>query len=327
MRALVCNEWGKPEDLTLDEVHPPIPGPGEIRFEVAAAGANFADTLMIAGQYQTKPPFPFTPGLEAAGTVVDCGEEVTGFEPGDRVMAMLSHGGFAEQAVAAASDSLHMPDGMSFETGAAFTTAYVSAHVAIRWVGELAAGETMLVLGAAGGIGLAAVEIGKAMGATVIAGASSAEKLAATREHGADEGINYVEEDLRTRVAELTDGRGVDVCFDPVGGDLFDPALSSLAWGGRILIVGFAGGSIPAIPANRLLVKNRSARGSSLRHYRWHAKDRLAATGDELLTWYREGKLNPLVSETYPLDGVVDALQALAGRRAIGKLVIMIGQD
>ncbi|MFT6581630.1 MAG: NADPH2:quinone reductase [Alphaproteobacteria bacterium] len=210
---------------------------------------------------------------------------------------------------------------MSFDDAAAFPVAYISSDVAIRWQGRLAAGETLLVLGSAGGVGLTAVEIGKAMGARVIAGASSAEKLATARDHGADELINYAEESLKDRVMALTDGRGVDVCFDPVGGDLFDPALSSLAWGGRILIVGFVGG-IPRIPANRLLVKNRSALGCSLRHYRWNEPEKLKQSVDALLEWHSAGKLSPLVTQRFPLDQTADAITLLTNRRAHGKIVV-----
>ena len=285
---------------------------------------NYADSLLVAGKYQTRPEFPFAPGLEAAGTVLRCGDGVTRFKPGDRVMSMLYCGGFAEQAVAREIDTQLVPAGMDFATAGSFLIAYVSSHVAIRWQGRLEAGETMLVLGAAGGVGLTAVEIGKAMGARVIAGASSADKLAVAKAHGADELINYAEEDLKERVEALTGGKGVDVVYDPVGGDLFDSALSSLGWGGRILLIGFVAG-VPQIPANRLLVKHRSAMGSSLRYFRYNVPDKLHRSMDELARWHGEGKLKPLVSDRYPLERAVDAIRVLTERRATGKVVVEVG--
>jgi NADPH2:quinone reductase len=228
----------------------------------------------------------------------------------------------AEQAVAPEAETFAIPDGMSFEEAGAFPIAYISSDVAIRWQGRLEPGETMLVLGAAGGVGLTAVEIGKAMGARVIAAASTAEKLAVARERGADEGINYATEKLTERVMALTGDKGVDVCFDPVGGDLFDAALSSLGWGGRILLVGFVGG-VPRIPANRLLVKHRSALGSSLRYFRWNAPDKLRRSVEALIGWYGEGKLRPLVSHRLPLARSAEAIKLLTDRRAHGKIVVV----
>jgi NADPH2:quinone reductase len=239
-------------------------------------------------------------------------------------MAMLAYGGLAEQAVAEESDTFAIPDGMSFEEAGAFPIAYISSHVAIRWQGRLEPGETLLVLGAAGGVGLTAVEIGKAIGARVIAGASTAEKLAVARARGADEVVDYAAEKLTDRVMALTDGKGADVCFDPVGGDLFDAALSALGWGGRILVVGFVGGT-QQIPANRLLVKNRSALGCSLRYYRWQAPDKLRRSVDELMEWYRAGKLAPCVTHRLPLAQSVEAIRLLTDRKAHGKVVVVPG--
>jgi NADPH2:quinone reductase len=254
--------------------------------------------------------------------VLRCGDGVTRYRPGDRVMAILAYGGFAEQAVADEVETFAVPDGMPLDEAGAFPIAYISSHVAIRWQGRLEAGETMLVLGAAGGVGLTAVEIGKAMGARVIAAASTADKLAAARARGADEGVNYATENLTERVMALTDGRGADVCFDPVGGEVFDAALSALGWGGRILLIGFVGG-VPQIPANRLLVKHRSALGSSLRYFRWHAPDKLRLSVEELTRWYVEGKLAPCVTHRLPLEGTVEAIRLLTDRKAHGKLVVM----
>jgi len=324
MRAIVCHAWGAPESLKLEDVPAPTPKGDEVLIDVRATAINYADSIMVAGKYQTKPPFPFSPGLETAGVVARCGDAVTRFKPGDRVMAIVPYGGLAEQAVASQDETFVIPRGMPFEEAGAFPIAYISSHVAIRWEGRLEPGETMLVLGAAGGVGLTAVEIGKAMGARVIAAASTDEKLAAAKDHGADDGINYTTEKLTERVMALTAEKGADVCFDPVGGELFDAALSSLGWGGRILLVGFVGG-VPNIPANRLLVKNRAALGSSLRYYRWHAPDKFRRSVDELLAWYDAGKLRPLVTHRLPLEQSVEAIRLLTDRKAHGKVVVTMG--
>jgi NADPH2:quinone reductase len=322
MRAVICRAWGEVETLKVEDVAPPTPGRGQVLIDVKATAVNYADAIMVAGRYQTKPPLPFSPGLETAGVVAACGEGVTRFARGDRVMAILAYGGLAEMAVADEVETFAMPGGMPFDEAGAFPIAYMSSHVAIRWQGRLEPGETLLVLGAAGGVGLTAVEIGKAMGARVIAGASTADKLAVARERGADETVNYATENLTERVLALTDGKGADVCFDPVGGALFDAALSALGWGGRILLVGFVGG-VQQIAANRLLVKHRAALGSSLRYFRWHAPDKLRQSVDELLRWYGEGKLRPLVSQRVPLDKTVEAIRLLTDRKAHGKIVVV----
>src|SRR3989475_4631075 len=323
MRAVICRAWGEVDDLRVEEVSAPTPGPDDVLITVKATAVNYADALMTAGRYQTRPELPFSPGLETAGVVSACGVGVTRLKPGDRVMAILAYGGLAEMVVAPESETFAIPAGMSFEEAGAFPVAYISSHVAIRWQGRLEAGETLLVLGAAGGVGLTAVEIGKAMGARVIAAASTAEKLAATRERGADEVVNYATEKLTDRVMALTDGKGADVCFDPVGGDLFDSALSSLGWGGRILLIGFVAGG-PQIPANRLLVKHRAALGSSLRYFRWHAPDKLLRSVEELVRWYGEGKLRPLVTHRLPLEQSVEAIRLLTDRKAHGKVVVVV---
>jgi NADPH2:quinone reductase len=321
MRALICREWGGIDGLELGEMPVPQPAADEVLIRVKATAVNYADAIMVAGKYQTKPKLPFSPGLETAGVIEACGRDVSGFKQGDRVMAILAYGGLAEYAVAPAAETFRIPEGMGWVEAGAFPVAYISSHVAIRWQGRLEAGETMLVLGAAGGVGLTAVEIGKALGLRVIAAASTAEKLAVAAEHGADATINYTTEKLTERVMALTGDRGVDVCFDPVGGDLFDAALSSLAWGGRILLVGFVGG-IPQIPANRLLVKHRAALGSSLRYFRWHAPDKLRRSVDELLQWHSEGKLKPCITHRFPLEESVAALALLTDRQAFGKIVV-----
>ena len=322
MRALLCRAWGEVDTLGIEDVASPKPGRGQVLIDVKATAVNYADAIMVAGRYQTKPPLPFSPGLETAGVVAACGDGVTRFKPGDRVMAILPYGGLAEQAVADEVETFKIPPGMPFDEAGAFPVAYVSSHVAIRWQGRLQAGETLLVLGAAGGSGLTAVEIGAALGARVIAAASTAEKLAVAREHGAAEVVNYTEDKLAERVLALTDGRGADACFDPVGGELFDAALSSLGWGGRMIVFGFVGG-VPQIPANRLLVKNRSAVSSSLRYFRWYARERLQASVAELLTWYREGRLRPRVTHRLALADTVEAIRLLTERKAYGKVVVV----
>ena len=325
MRALICRAWGAVDDLKVEEVAAPAPAADEVLIDVRATSVNYADSIMVAGKYQTRPPFPFSPGLETAGVVARCGPQVTRFRAGDRVMATLGWGGLAEQAVAKESETFAIPPGMSFEAAGAFPIAYISSDVAIRWQGRLQAGETLLVLGAAGGVGLAAVEIGKAMGACVIAGASTAEKLAVAREHGADDLVNYATENLTERVMALTGDRGADVCFDPVGGELADAALSALGWGGRMLLIGFVGG-VQQIPANRLLVKNRSALGCSLRHYRNHEPAKLRASVEALLAWYGQGKLKPYVSHRLPLEQGVEAIKLLTERKAAGKVVVVVSK-
>ena len=326
MRALICQAWGAIDDLELADVAAPEPGPGELLLDVVASSANYADSIMVAGNYQTKPPFPFSPGLEAAGRVAQVGEGVDGVRPGDRVMAILAHGGFAEQAIAGADETWPLFEGMSFAEGAVFPVAYISAHAAIRWQGRLEAGETMLVLGAAGGAGLAAVEIGRAMGARVIAGASSDQRLETVRAHGADATVNYTTEDLKERVMALTDGKGADVCFDPIGAPLFDAALSALGWGGRYIHFGFVGG-VPQVPANRLLVKHRSAVGSSLRFFRWHRPDLLQRSVADLAGFHAAGHLRPMISHRLPLERGVEALRLLTERRAFGKVVVDVAPE
>src|SRR2546426_2757438 len=322
MRAVICRAWGEVDDLRVEEVSAPTPGPDDVLIAVKATAVNYADALMTAGRYQTKPDLRFSPGREPAGVVAEWGQRVTRLKPGDRLMPILAYGGLAEMPVAPEAETFAIPSRMSFEEAGAFPIAYISSHVAIRWQGRLEAGETLLVLGAAGGVGLTAVEIGKAMGARVIAGASTPERLAVAHARGADALVNYATENLTERVMALTDGKGADVCFDPVGGDLFDAALSALGWGGRILIVGFVGG-VQQIPANRLLVKNRAALGCSLRYFRWNAPDKLHRSVDELLRWYEEGKLKPLITHRLPLERGVEAIRLLTDRKAHGKVVVV----
>lgn len=323
IRAAVCRRWGGIDDVSVEQIPAPRPGPDEVLIEVHASGINTTDVLLVSGSHQTNRmlTLPYVPGLETAGVVAQCGERVSHLAPGKRVMALLPGGGLAEQAVAKAAEVFAIPDGMSFGDAGAFPVSYISGHLALHWNGRLTAGETLLVLGSSGGVGFSAVQIGKAMGARVIAGASSSERLAVVENAGADAVIDYSTENLKERVMALTGGKGADVCFDPIGGKLADAALSSLGWGGRILILGFVGG-FQQIPANRLLVKNRSAIGCSGRHFRLHAPDKVARSASMLLQWYEEGKLKPLVSTTLPLTRTVDALRLLAERKVLGKVVV-----
>jgi len=325
MRALVCKKWGSPKDLQVSELPEPEIGPTSVLIDVFAASVNYADLVMIEGRYQTRPSFPFAPGLEAAGVIVKCGVDVKNFKPGDRVMALLDHGGFAELAVAYEDICYAIPTGMDNETAAAFLIAYASSHVALCWQANLDPGENLLVLGSAGGVGLTAVEIGKIMGARVLAAASTSEKLALAKSRGADETINYSEVDLKNVVMDLTEQKGVDVCFDPIGGKYFNSALSSVGWGGRYLHIGFVGG-IPEIPANRLLVKHRSAMGSALRFYRNNRPDLLEKSVTSLLDWWGKGLLKIEISQTYKLEEAINALNHLQKRSVTGKVVIRIKQ-
>lgn len=321
MKALICEAFAPYKTHAVKEVDPPAMKKGHVRVAVKAAGVNFPDILIVEGKYQFKPPFPFIPGAEAAGIVSEVGEGVEGFKEGDRVFFGSIHGCFAEEIVVPAASLFQMPASMSFEQASAVNLVYGTSYHALKDRAELKPGETLLVLGAAGGVGLTAVEIGKAMGARVIAAASTAEKLAVATAHGAQATVNYTSEKLTERVMALTGDKGCDVCFDPVGGNLFDAALSSLGWGGRILLVGFVGG-VPQIPANRLLVKHRSAMGSSLRYFRWHAPDKLERSVAELLRWHGEGKLNPCITHRLPLERAVEGIRLLTDRQAHGKIVV-----
>ena len=327
MRAVICHAWGGPENLALDDLPAPSTGPGQVMIDVHAAGVNFADILMVAGQYQEKPPLPFVPGLEVAGTIRAIGPGVKRLTPRQRVMAVLDHGGFAEQAVVRESDVFPIPDDMDFAVAAAFTIAYGTAYGALRWRADLRPGELLLVTGAAGGVGLSAVEVGKALGASVIAGASGVDKLALAAARGADHVIDYRDQDLRTRLKEIAQrlGKaGIEVAFDPVGGDTFDALFRALAWNGRVVVIGFAGGRIQQIPANLLLVKNATALGFWWGSYRRHAPELLSPAFAELIGWWSQGLLRPHVSHRLPLGEAAEALKSLKERRATGKVVLTL---
>ena len=323
MRAVVCGEWGGPEKLTVNDVPPPPLRDGAVRIRVHAAGVNFADILLIAGQYQEKPAFPFIPGAEAAGEVTELGAGVNGLKVGDRVMALTGLRSFAEEVVVDAQRVLPIPDAMEFASAAAFPVAYGTSHGALEWRAHLQSGEWLLVTGAAGGVGLTAVEIGKAMGARVIACAGSTEKLAIAQQHGADHLIDYSKEDIRERVKAITGGHGADVIYDPVGGDAFDAALRCVAWGGRIIVIGFAAGRVSQIPANIVLVKNIDVIGFYWGSYQTHKPELLSSSFTQLFRWFKEGKLRPHISHNFPLEQAGDALRLLQQRKSTGKVVLV----
>jgi NADPH2:quinone reductase len=323
MRAMRVNELGTPDVLTMADTPSPAPGPGQVRVAVHAAGCNFADTLMISGHYQYKPDMPFVPGLEVAGTIIDVGDGVTGFASGDRVMSWTGLGGYAEEAVADAANTMPIPEGMDYTTAAGFPITYSTAYVTLnhRQI-HLEPGEVLLVNGATGGAGLAAVDIGKAMGATVVASVGSDAKMAVAKQYGADHAINYAKESIRDRIKELVGG--ADVVFDPVGGHVFMQSLRSLNVDGRIAIIGFAGGDIPQVPANYLLVKNLSAVGVSVGGYRRTHPEVTGQTFLRLAELYAAGRLHPLTGHIYPLAQAADALTMLTTRQATGKVVLQV---
>ncbi|MEQ5838319.1 NADPH:quinone oxidoreductase [Paraburkholderia acidicola] len=323
MRAIRCNEYGPPESLVVEDLPDLQPKTGEVVIDVKAASVNFPDVLIIENKYQFKPALPFTPGSEVAGIVRAVGDGVTHVRPGARVVAFTGSGGFAEQAVAPAAACIPLADGIDFAQAAAFTLVYGTSHHAVVDRAALQAGETMLVLGAAGGVGLAAVEIGKALGARVIAAASTDEKLAACVEHGADATINYSREDLRERIKALTDGKGPDVIYDPVGGVYAEPAFRSIGWRGRYLVVGFANGEIPKLPLNLTLLKGASLVGVFWGDFAKREPQRNAAAFKELLGWMQQGKLRPFISARYSLEDTGRALRDMAERRVTGKIVIV----
>lgn len=325
MRALLCDEPGQAGTLRLAEVPRPEPGPGQVLVRVRAAGVNFADTLMLAGRYQEMPEAPFAPGLEAAGEIAALGPGVEGRRQGERVMALLDQGGFADYALARAEDLHPLPAEVEDATAAALGITYGTAHGSLAWRAGLGAGETLVVHGAAGGTGLACVEVGKALGARVIATAGGPEKLAIAAAHGADLTIDYRREDLRARIKELTDGRGADVILDPVGGAVFEASLRALAFEGRLVTLGFAGGTVPQAPANIVMVKNVAVVGFYWGAYRRRAPARVAEQMQLLLAWLREGRLRPLVSNRLPLERGAEALALLEERKATGKVVIETG--
>ncbi len=323
MKAVLCKAFGPPDSLVVEEVEPLHPGRGQVVIEVKACGVNFPDTLIIQGQYQFKPSLPFSPGGEVAGLVKSVGEGVEHVTVGERIIAFTGWGGFAEEVLVDATRIIPMPADMDFTTASAFIMTYGTAHHALKDRAQLQPGERLLVLGAAGGVGLAAIEIGKALGAHVIAAASTDEKLAVCREHGADETINYQGSDLKQQIKALTAGNGVDVIFDPVGGEYSEAALRGIAWDGRFLVIGFAAGNIPRIPLNLPLLKGCSIVGVFWGAFVAREPKRNEEHLQELFTWLKEGKLKPHISATYPLDQAATALNDLMSRKATGKIVLL----
>ena len=323
MRAVVAEAVSNPQDLKVVDLPEPTPGPGQIRIDVKAASLNFADSLIISHKYQLKPEFPFSPGFEVAGIVSSVGEGVTDFKVGTRVIATMDYGAYREQVIVEDYLAHPIPIELDFVTAAAFPVAYGTSYVGLLRRSHLNAGETVLVHGAAGGVGLTAVEIAKAAGAKVIATASSEEKCEITKNHGADYTINLSKTpEFRDQVKALTEGNGADVIYDPVGGDVFDQSLRCINWGGRLLIIGFAAGRIPQIPANLLLVKSCSAIGVFWSSHRRREPMTLRDDYQRLFEWHSEGKLKPLIGGTYPLQKAGDALEALLSRKVAGKIVL-----
>jgi len=325
MKSLLCRTLTGIDDLTVEEVATPKPGAGEVLIDVAAAGVNFPDVLLVQGKYQFKAPLPFAAGFELAGTVREVGEGVTTVKPGERVLAIVTHGAFAQQCLARADRVMPLPAGADLELAAGMMFTYATSYHALKDRGQLAKGETLLVLGAAGGVGLAAVELGKLMGARVIAAASTPEKLAVCREHGADETIEYTKEDLREALKRIAGAKGVDVVYDPVGGAYSEAAFRSLAWRGRHLVVGFTAGDIPKLPLNLPLLKGASLVGVFLGAFM--EKEPIAArdNGRQLIEWLAAGKIRPHISNRYPLERGTEALREVAERRARGKVLVIPG--
>lgn len=325
MRALVCKEFGPTENLALEEVDAPTPGKGQILLDIKATGVNFPDVLTVQGKYQFKPELPFIPGAEVAGVVTAVGEGVTSRKVGDNVIATTQIGAFAEQCVANEFASFGMGKSMSFEQAAGFAITYGTSYYALKQQAKIQPGETLLVLGAAGGVGIATIQIAKAMGATVIAAASTEEKLDFACEAGADMRINYSTESLKDKVKELTGGKGVDVVYDPVGGDFSEQAFRAIAWDGRFLVIGFASGPIPAMPLNLALLKGASLVG--VFWGAWAARFPMESRQnfDELIKMIDGGKFSPLVTEVYALDDYKAAFASISERRAKGKVILSNG--
>ncbi|MFN0265046.1 NADPH:quinone oxidoreductase family protein [Tepidamorphus sp. 3E244] len=322
MKAVLCKQFGPPETLVVEEVASPEPGPGEIRVDVKACALNFFDTLIIENKYQYKPEPPFSPSAELAGVVSACGEGVSRFKEGDRVVAYTGWGAAREQVVLDENRAVALPDNLAFEAAAGLLVTYGTTIHGLKDRGRLQPGETLAVLGASGGTGIAAVEIGKLMGAKVIACASSQEKLDFCRKHGADETIDYSSQNLKDRLKELTGGAGVDVVYDPVGGDYSEQALRAVAWKGRFLVIGFAAGQIPKIPLNLALLKGLDICGVFWGHFFDIQPEDARANHEQLVAWAAEGKLTVPVDRTFPMDEAIEALQVIARREARGKIIL-----
>jgi len=325
VKALLCREYGPIEGLKVEEVPSPRPGPTEVVVEVKASSLNFPDALLVQGLYQVKPPLPFSPGMELAGVVKEVGTGVRGVKSGDRVVASPGRGGFAQECVVPADRLSPLPPGMDFETGSAFVLTYCTSLHALKDCGHLQSGETLVVLGAAGGVGTSAIEVGKAMGARVIAAASSEEKLAFCRELGADDGIDYEKSDLRQRILDLTGGKGADVVYDPVGGAHTDAALRATAWRGGLLVGGFASGVIPQVKLNLALLKERSLVGVYWGDWTQHDPEGQRRNVEQLVAWFAEKRIKPAVSERVSLEDAPAAMVRLLQRTVKGKVVVVPG--
>ena len=323
MRAVRQHELTGPSGLRVDEIPDPTPSAGELLVDVKAAGINFPDVLLSHGKYQFKPPTPFIPGGELAGVVRAVGPGVTSFAPGDRVASWMIHGCFAETVVANEAGTVKLPEAVSFETGAATLLTYATTIHALADRAHLQKGETLLVLGAAGGVGVAAIELGKAMGARVIAAASTEEKVAFCKAHGADEGIVYTKEDLKERIKALTGGQGANVIYDPVGGPYAEPALRSIAWEGRYLVVGFAAGEIPKIPLNLTLLKGCQIVGVFWGSFAMREPEKNRANAERIFQWVADGTLKPHVDAVLPFDRAREGLERLEQRLVKGKVVLV----
>ncbi len=323
MKAIVCKEFGDINSLAFETVDDPQPGEQELLLAVEAAGINFPDGLLVQGLYQVRPELPFIPGMEMCGKVIAAGNSVSGFQVGERVISCSqSYGAFAEKAVVAANSAIRIPDSVPAETGCNLLVAHGTAHHALQQRGQLKTGETLVVTGAAGGTGLAAVQIGKAMGATVIAAASSESKLQLARDNGADHTVNYSEENLKDGIRRLTDGRGADVIYDPVGGELFDAGVRAMARNGRYLVIGFASGTIPKLPVNLALVKEFSVVGVFWGSFARHEPELFSDNMRQLLAWLDQGVVSVSIEKTFPLAETIDALQHVMQRKVQGKVVL-----
>jgi NADPH2:quinone reductase len=324
MKAILCHAYGPPSDLVFEETAGPATGAAGVKIAVERAGLNFPDVLIVAGKYQMKPPFPFSPGAEVAGVVTEVGPDAGGFAVGDRVMATCGVGGFAEEVVVNHDAVFKIPDSMSFDTAAALPLTYGTTYHALVDRAALQPGETLLVTGAGGGVGLAAVQLGVALGATVIAAAGSAAKLDAAMAAGATHRLDYNSENVVERVKAITNGNGVDVVYDAVGGDVFDAALRAIAWGGRLLIIGFAAGRIPEIPANRLLLKSASAVGVFWGAFAAREPAANRRNFERLFDLYAAGKIDPKIGASYAFEDAPRAIEDLAERAIVGKALIRI---
>ena len=322
MKAIICSQWCEPEDLVLGDLPDPVAGPGEVVIAIKAAALNFFDILMIQGKYQTKPPFPFSPAAEISGVVESVGPGVTDFKVGDRVISSVGHNGAREKVAAPAAATMKIPDGLDFDRAAGLIIIYATALHALQDRANPKPGETMVVLGAAGGTGLAAIEIGKLLGLRVVACASSDEKLAFCKKYGADVLFNYAKEDLKDGLKKIGGAKGIDIVFDPVGGDFTEPALRALGWEGRLLVIGFASGPIPRIPLNLALLKSCDIRGVFWGAFDKKFPEQSNANFSKIIQWAAEGKISSHVHATFPLAKTAEALKVLSSRQAMGKVIL-----